>query len=125
MRDDVDEASYTFTQAIHGTQTAVRPTQSSTIVYENLTGAGRVWALRIGVSLLFGLIAGLPAAAQWQSWLLFTHAQSFGIDDAQFGQDVGFYVFRLPFLTFVVDWLFAAPGKIAGLPRSVKIVGES
>ena len=28
--------------------------------------------------------------------------------DPQFGLDVGFYVFRLPFLTFVVDWLFAA-----------------
>jgi uncharacterized membrane protein (UPF0182 family) len=75
--------------------------------YQSLAG-GRVWALRIGVSLLFGLIAGLPAAAQWQSWLLFTNAQSFGVEDAQFGQDVGFYVFRLPFLTFVVDWLFAA-----------------
>jgi uncharacterized membrane protein (UPF0182 family) len=75
--------------------------------YQSLA-SGRVWALRIGVSLLFGLIAGLPAAAQWQSWLLFTNAQSFGVDDAQFGQDIGFYVFRLPFLTFVVDWLFAA-----------------
>ena len=28
--------------------------------------------------------------------------------DPQFGQDVSLYVFRLPFLTFVVDWLFAA-----------------
>ena len=30
------------------------------------------------------------------------------IDDPQFGKDVGFYVFRLPFLTFLFDWLFAA-----------------
>ena len=34
--------------------------------------------------------------------------QRFGIDDAQFGHDVGFYMFRLPFITFVLDWLFAA-----------------
>ena len=28
--------------------------------------------------------------------------------DAQFGADVGFYVFELPFLGFVLDWLFIA-----------------
>ena len=28
--------------------------------------------------------------------------------DAQFGADVGFYVFELPFIAFVLDWLFAA-----------------
>ena len=28
--------------------------------------------------------------------------------DAQFGADVGFYVFELPFLGFVLDWLFVA-----------------
>src|SRR5215213_6244682 len=32
----------------------------------------------------------------------------FGVDDPQFGVDVGFYVFRLPFLSFAIDWLFAA-----------------
>ena len=32
----------------------------------------------------------------------------FGVTDAQFGQDVGFYVFRLPLLAFLADWLFAA-----------------
>ena len=26
----------------------------------------------------------------------------------QFGNDIGFYIFRLPFITFVLDWLFAA-----------------
>ena len=30
------------------------------------------------------------------------------IADAQFGADVGFYVFELPFLGFVLDWLFVA-----------------
>ena len=35
-------------------------------------------------------------------------AVRFGVKDPQFGQDVSLYVFRLPFLTFVVDWLFAA-----------------
>jgi hypothetical protein len=75
--------------------------------YRELVGR-RVWAVRIGLSLLLGFIAGAPASSQWQEWLLFTHAVKFGVSDPQFGQDVSLYVFRLPFLTFVVDWLFAA-----------------
>lgn len=63
--------------------------------------------LRIGVSLVFALLAGASVAGEWQRWILFTHAQSFGVEDPQFHKDVGFYVFRLPFLTFVFDWLFA------------------
>ena len=68
----------------------------------------RTRLLRIAVSVLFGLLVGLPAMAQWQDWLLFKNSQSFGTSDPLFGVDVGFYVFRLPFLTFLVDWAFAA-----------------
>jgi uncharacterized membrane protein (UPF0182 family) len=67
--------------------------------------AGKV---RFGVAALFGLIAGANTSSQWQSWLLFRNGGDFGQTDAQFGRDVGFYVFRLPFLSFVVDWFFAA-----------------
>ena len=31
-----------------------------------------------------------------------------GMKDPQFGKDIGFYVFRLPFLEFAVGWAFAA-----------------
>src|SRR5690606_7215250 len=46
--------------------------------------------------------------SQWRDWLLFRHSRSFGVSDPQFGVDVSFYVFELPFLSFAVDWLFAA-----------------
>ncbi len=75
--------------------------------YREIVGR-RVWLVRIGISLLLGFIAGAPASSQWKEWLLFNNAVSFGVKDPQFGQDVSLYVFRLPFLTFVVDWLFAA-----------------
>ena len=68
----------------------------------------RTRLLRIAVSVVFGLFIGVPAMSQWQQWMLFRNAQSFGSKDAQFGVDVGFYVFRLPFLSYVVDWAFAA-----------------
>ena len=75
--------------------------------YREIVGR-RVWLVRIGISLLLGFIAGAPASSQWKEWLLFNNAVRFGVKDPQFGQDVSLYVFRLPFLTFVVDWLFAA-----------------
>ncbi len=68
----------------------------------------RLRLLRYGVALMFALLLATPAIARWQEWLLFRNAQSFGTSDQQFGRDVGFYVFELPFLTFLLDWMFAA-----------------
>lgn len=69
---------------------------------------GRQRLVRVGVSVVMGLFLGAPTVAVWQDWLLFRHAKSFGVEVPQFGGDAGFYVFRLPFLTYLVDWLFAA-----------------
>ena len=63
--------------------------------------------IRVGVSLFFALIAGVGVSSQWQEWVLFTHRVDFGVKDAQFNQDIGFYVFQLPFLRFIANWLFA------------------
>jgi uncharacterized membrane protein (UPF0182 family) len=68
----------------------------------------RLRIVRYGVAVLFALLLALPAVALWQDWLLFRNAREFGIADAQFNADVGFYVFQLPFLSFVLNWLFAA-----------------
>lgn len=68
----------------------------------------RLRLVRYGTALVLAIMLALPAIAQWQDWLLFRNSQSFGIDDPQFGADVGFYVFRLPFIAFAIDWLFAA-----------------
>jgi uncharacterized protein len=68
----------------------------------------RLRIVRYAIALLFALLLALPAVALWQDWLLFRNAREFGIADAQFNADVGFYVFQLPFLSFVLNWLFAA-----------------
>ena len=68
----------------------------------------RLRLVRYGVAVLFALLLALPAVSLWQDWLLFRNAREFGISDAQFNADVGFYVFQLPFLSFVLNWLFAA-----------------
>jgi uncharacterized membrane protein (UPF0182 family) len=63
--------------------------------------------IRIGVALFFALIAGVGVSSQWRQWILFRNRVDFGIEDPQFGLDIGFYVFQLPFLQFIADWLFA------------------
>jgi hypothetical protein len=53
------------------------------------------------------LIAASGTIGEWQNWILFRHGGNFGITDPQFHKDIGFYVFKLPFLYFVVDWTLA------------------
>jgi uncharacterized membrane protein (UPF0182 family) len=75
--------------------------------YDHVTGpyAGRI---RIAVAAFFALVAGANVASHWEQWVLFRNAGTFGQKDPQFGIDIGFFVFRLPFLQFVVEWTFAA-----------------
>ncbi|MFV0308718.1 MAG: UPF0182 family protein, partial [Desertimonas sp.] len=68
----------------------------------------RLRVVRYAAAALLGVMVAVPTTSQWQSWLLFRNSRSFGRSDAQFGVDVGFYVFELPFLSFVLDWLFVA-----------------
>ncbi len=68
----------------------------------------RLRLLRYGIAFVLALMLALPAIARWQDWLLFRNSKEFGIADDQFGLDVGFYVFQLPFLTFLLDWLYVA-----------------
>ncbi|HMC69782.1 MAG TPA: UPF0182 family protein, partial [Mycobacteriales bacterium] len=75
--------------------------------YHELIG-NRTILVRTIIALVFALIAGAGVGGQWRDWLLFTNAQSFHIKDAQFHTDVGFYVFKLPFLSFVVNWAFTS-----------------
>ncbi len=68
----------------------------------------RLRLVRYAGALVLGVMLALPTVSHWQEWMLYRNQESFGVKDPQFGLDVGFYVFKLPFLTFAVDWLFAA-----------------
>ncbi|MGW0175616.1 UPF0182 family protein [Rhodococcus sp. NPDC003322] len=62
----------------------------------------------LGIPVIVGLLCGLIAQTNWTTIQLFLHGGSFGVTDPQFGLDVGFYVFDLPFYRAVLNWLFAA-----------------
>ena len=64
--------------------------------------------IRFAIAGFFALVAGGGAAAQWNDWVLFTNPVTFGEVDPVFGRDISFYMFRLPFLSFIVSWFFAA-----------------
>lgn len=68
----------------------------------------RLRFIRYATAAVLAFILALPATSHWQEWLLFRNSVSFNQPDPQFGVDVGFYVFQLPFLSFAIDWLFAA-----------------
>ncbi|WP_199736972.1 MULTISPECIES: UPF0182 family protein [Micromonospora] len=59
-------------------------------------------------SVVIGLFAGLSAQSRWSQWLLFRNGGSFGVKDPEFGVDVGFYVFQLPFWRYLLGVAFTA-----------------
>ena len=86
-------------------RSVVGPDDELLVRYRELV-AGRQRLVWLVVSLLIAIIPGFSASAQWKEWLLFRFGGSFGTDDPQFGTDIGFFVFKLPFLSTVVDWMF-------------------
>lgn len=68
-------------------------------------GLARLIAL---AAALAGLASGVFLSSRWMTWLQYRHATDFGDRDALFGQDVAFYVFRLPWFGAVRDVAFAA-----------------
>ncbi|RJK98094.1 UPF0182 family protein [Vallicoccus soli] len=63
--------------------------------------------LVVVAAVLVGLVAGSTAAGQWQTFLLWRHGTSFGQEDAQFGMDISFFTFDLPWWRFVLSFAFA------------------
>jgi uncharacterized membrane protein (UPF0182 family) len=65
-----------------------------------------LWTGLVGA--VVGLFTGLSAQAHWQQWMLFQNRVDFGVVDHQFGIDVGYYVFELPFWRYLLDVGFTA-----------------
>lgn len=65
------------------------------------------WVL-LAVTALVALIAGASASGQWRTWLMWVNGVKFGQKDPQFGLDVAFYAFDLPWYRFLLAFGFAA-----------------
>lgn len=60
------------------------------------------------VSFLFALTSGAAVGAQWRTFLLFLNGAGVGVVDPQFGQDLGFWLFELPFWGLIQTWMFTS-----------------
>ena len=63
----------------------------------------RRWVL-LAIALGFFYFSGTSGVALWERWMQFRNATSFGVKDAQFGLDVSFFVFKLPFYEALIAW---------------------
>ena len=68
----------------------------------------RLRLIGIGIPAVIGVLAGIVAQSYWVRIQLFLHGGNFGIADPQFGKDLGFYAFELPFYRLVLSYLFVA-----------------
>jgi uncharacterized protein len=64
--------------------------------------------LRIAVAVILGILAGIGGSASWRTVLLWINRVPFGERDPQFGRDVAFYVFELPFFRTMLDLVWFA-----------------
>lgn len=60
-----------------------------------------------GIPIVLGIFAGVSTASRWDSVLVWLNRTPFDIADPQFGLDVGFYVFELPFYRSIVGFASA------------------
>jgi uncharacterized membrane protein (UPF0182 family) len=57
-----------------------------------------------GIALVLFYFGGTSGIQLWSSWLQFKNSTDFGIKDPQFGMDISFFAFRLPFLQTLIGW---------------------
>jgi uncharacterized protein len=83
------------------------PDESPFAAYQQLLESLRKLVM-FGTPAVLGLFGGLVASREWQTAALWLNGGEFGSVDAHFGLDAGFYVFDLPFYTFVAGYLSGA-----------------
>jgi len=65
-------------------------------------------AILIGIPIVLSVFAGVAASSGWAEVLTFLNRTASGTKDPQFGLDVSFYLFELPFYRSLVTFLSAA-----------------
>ncbi|WP_421841530.1 UPF0182 family protein [Mycobacterium sp.] len=68
----------------------------------------RLRTVGFGIPAVIGLLAGVVAQSYRVRVQLFLHGGDFGVSDPQFGKDLGFYAFELPFYRLVLTYLLVA-----------------
>jgi uncharacterized membrane protein (UPF0182 family) len=68
----------------------------------------RLKLVGIGIPVVIGVFSGFIGQTYWVQVQLFLHGGKFGITDPQFGKDLGFYAFDLPFYRVLLSYMFVS-----------------
>ena len=81
---------------------------------------------------MLGFFAASHAAGHWKSLLLFFNSVPFALEDPVFNRDIGFYIFRLPAISALYNWLnftlsftFLATASIYLLYRGIQYTPQA
>ena len=96
-------ANLTLVRRLRPTIIPNSPQQAVIEQYRNQAEPYLKWIIG-GVAAVFGLSSGAALASAWPTFLLWRNGGEFGNVDPQFGRDVGFYVFDLPWWQTVQSW---------------------
>jgi uncharacterized membrane protein (UPF0182 family) len=88
--------------------TPLDPQQQLEQIFARLRGALDPFAgwIVLLVAVVVAFNVGAAMAGDWQTFRLALSGVRFGTVDPQFGLDTGFFVFQLPALRIIADWLF-------------------
>ncbi|MEX2548637.1 MAG: UPF0182 family protein [Nitriliruptoraceae bacterium] len=83
------------------------PQQAQIQRYREMADPYLPWLI-VAVAAVFAVTSGFAVSASWETWLLFRGGSDIGVTDPQFGADIGFYLFKLPFWSLLQAWLFTS-----------------
>ena len=75
--------------------------------YREFVNPIRGWLLA-GIGVLFAVFAGASGSGRWRDFLLWRNSTPFQATDPYFERDIGYYVFELPWLHYLVGFAMAA-----------------
>ncbi len=84
---------------------AAAPTTDIAEQYRSMFRPHATW-LNIAAAAVVGLLTGLSTSTAWDRVLLWRNARPFGVQDPEFGRDVAFFTFEIPFQRTILSWAF-------------------
>ena len=106
---DLDEVSTALTEHFTGRYARA----SSTGLSSNYGRRART--ILVLAAIMLALVFGLIFYSQWDTLLRFWWSQPYGVLDPIFDRDIGFYLFELPFLELIQNYLLWASLLASGL----------
>ncbi len=96
-----------FVDRLAPSELSIHPSEELVLQYRHFMSR-RAIIVRTVFSLVLAALMATTVIGQWEHWLLFTNGGSFKYTDPIMHMNAGFYVFKLPFLQFLVSWIFMA-----------------